>query len=417
MREFTAWIADKAQAQDGNRAPSTKDPAAPHGAKRDVHIDIDGFFVPMTEMGKISLPEVIEALPLIRTHSREFLALHQLFRSSLVLTNRGSRDEDQALLRWWSETSVLFSLVALQRGAPNAPNWLTWYSKDLHEHFLRTETTAAGSHLRLTLDPRLTAQTSTRERRVTISATTREYLLRINVYLAILAEVVIEDRQVLTSADSEEFFEFVCAYIARLHSDLHPSHLPVVRPTSRDTFMFALEITQTQIEFLLAHEFAHLRFRRDEASSREQLEDRCDQSSYEFLAGGGRKPWIHFLAVRWLFEILAFDRVYGECLAFHGQNWLEGIDWYQDGLRDRWRRLFEQHPAGDFLSLYENVGSVFLLDLKGRLCTLGPLRLRQLHSDLRSQEAVPGVQDLHDRTLALALKHLSSGPISIGKVP
>jgi hypothetical protein len=371
-------ISETANGQDGER------PRA--------YFDLDGFFRPMTEMGAISPKEVLSSLPTSVSELRKALILHSLFRSSMVLTNEVNSPEDAANLRYWSEICVLYSIIGAKRGfLPSSPEWLTFYSDDLHRHFLAKHGVAQNSTLELTLDERLVAWSNPNRGQVSVSAITREYLLRINVYLANLVNFAVSGDKI-TEEDSMEFFNYVMHYLVRLHREANPSRVPVARPSTLDTFAFALRITQIQMEFLIAHEFGHLVLNFPPGTRHSKQEVDCDSFAYQCLAEFEREARERFLAVRWLFELLAFDRVLAQCLAFRGGNWDADVDWLQLDFRER-RRLEEilrnQQAANSALSRHENFGSLLLLDLKGNLYKLGWQGVNDLIKSIVDREPSP----------------------------
>jgi hypothetical protein len=376
-------------------------------------IDLDGFFKPLTEMGELTAELVDECFPLTDAQAARALTLHQLFRSAVVIPGVTPGPLDRVILSRWSQTAAMFAVLGAVRGfSVHSPKWLTFYSDDLHKHFLSSQSSASESVVELTLDRRLVAWTDIKKRKVRVSAITREYLLRINVHLANLSEAVVEEGQVLDKNDSMQFFQRTLEYVMRLHSNLHPSQIPTVRPRQQSSFHFAQRITQIQVGFLISHEFAHLIYADDENVSRRELELKCDTFAFAEVASSQFADWMQFLAVRWLFEILAFDRVLGECLNFSNGDWSGDIDWLQDELRSR-RRLEEMlERMENALSPYENVGSIFLLDLKNQLHDLGHAQLKAIVASFETGLAMPSGAEVTARMRDIATAIFADGPIS-----
>jgi hypothetical protein len=127
--------------------------------------------------------------------------------------------------------------------------------------------------LELSLDHRLVAWTETASGKIRVSALTRDYLLRINIYLANLSELVVEEGRTFDRDDAQNFFSFVFVYMTHLHRGITPAVLPIARPRNRGTFSFAQQITQIQTGFPLSHEFAHVILANTEKSSRPEIEE------------------------------------------------------------------------------------------------------------------------------------------------
>ena len=423
IREFTTAIVKESRTEITKNLDERSDVKVKQSTGEiPLLIDLDGFFRPMTEAGEVGYEDVLLALPRTDEQARLALTLHLLFRSSFVLTIEDARADGRDTVRILSEIASLFATVgAAQNLRPQFPGWLTFYSDDLHRYFVDTQDAARGSRMELTLDQRLVAFTDGEHGKVRVSAITREYLLRINVYLANLAQHVVERGQSIGREDSRPFYDYALHYVMRLHRDLHPSHIPVARPVNSDAFAFAQRVTQIQMEFLISHEFGHLVLPFGHGVSRGQQEWECDSFAYQRVSELNKSPQMWFLAVRWLFELLAFDRVLGECLNFTTGDWLNDVDWLQEKLRSR-RRLDEifsiyNKDGYSILSSYESIGSMLLLDLKGNLCDLGTKRLQETTANMMLSFPVPNYAQVSGRVAEIAGRYLkSSPPISMAKV-
>jgi hypothetical protein len=350
---------------------------APLEQKRELIIDLDGFFRHAAETQASTMKDVFDAIPDTLDGVRKVLVLHSLLRSSLVLAGSGDPVAEKELQNDWSERAMLQAIVEVHRGSvTNSPEWLTFYAEDLREEFAQEFEDVEDAIVQLTLDNRLIAWTKPKEKKIQLSAITREYLLRMNVFLVNASDWKSEEGVAVDEDLAELSLQYFMSYIARLHRRTNPSTVPVVRPNSRENFHTAQIITQIQIEFLLAHEFGHLILKFRDAESITSQEFACDSFAFERISATESDVSRWFMAVRWLFDMLALDRVVGEILAFEEGEWQEDIDWLQSELRERQRHveiITKYHgtetPA---LSRVEEVGTLFLLDAKWRLNRLGP---------------------------------------------
>ncbi len=381
-------------------------------------VDLDGFFKPLVEMGEVSPAVVLASLPLNDGEAARAFTLHQLFRSALLLTADGAQPGDGQVLSQWSVLSLAFAVLSAQKDSPfSLPLWKTFYSADLHQHMRENHPETEDTSLELTLDRRLVAWTDVPNKIIRVSALTRDYLLRINILLANFSELVVEEGRPLSRDDAHRFFEFAFAYVVRLHRTLNPGALPIARPRNAGSLSFAQHITQIQIGFLMSHEFAHVILGDDGKVSRADLEHQCDSFAFEKLCEFNVPNWMRFLGIRWLFELLAFDRVLGECLNFSEGDWTVDIDWVQEELRER-MRLQEQlsESEGGVLTAYENVGSLFLLDLKYELRRLGSDSLRLKVSQLERTQSLPSGTALTARVREVLGQMPAETPISVERM-
>lgn len=420
IRDFTSRIAS---ASTSLRSPEPHDSQRLEGKdgfgrRAPVIVDLDGFFTPLVEMREILPSAVLACLPLDDLTAARTMILHQLFRSSILLTAEDSRPNDRFLLDEWSVLSLCYAVVGARKALPiPGQAWKTFYSNDLHEHMRQTHPETRSSTIELTLERRLVAWTDVPSQKIRVSALTRDFLLRINIYLTNLVHTVIDKGKTLDLKDSEGFFEFVMVYMIRLHRSLTPAALPIARPHNSDALQFAQAVTSDQIVFLMSHEFGHVVLGDGGSMSRHQLEWECDSFAFATLSELEISDWQRFLATKWLFGLLAFDRVLGECLDFTGGSWDSDIDWVQEDLRERQRdREFASGPGLEALSYQEAVGSAFLIDLKYRLRDLGPERLRGWVADCERAQPMPSGEELTSRVELVAGRLPANVPISVKRI-
>lgn len=417
IRDFTSGIAS-AYTSLRSHDPQKPDGKDDSGRRAQVVVDLDGFFTPLAEMREILPSAVLACLPLDDLTAARTLTLHRLFRTSVLRTAEDSRPGDHYLLDEWSVLSLCYAVVGARQAVPiPGQSWKTFYSSDLHHHMRKTYPETRTSTIELTLDRRLVAWTDVPRKKIRVSALTREILLQINIYLANLAHLVIDDCKALDLNDSEDFFYFVMAHMIRLHRSLTPAALPIVRPHNGDVMQFAQAVTSDQIAFLMSHEFGHVVLGDGDSMSRQELEWECDSFAFTTLSELNISDWQRFLATKWLFGLLAFDRVLGECLNFTEGNWDSDIDWIQGDLRERQRdREFVSGPGLEALSSHEAVGSAFLIDLKYRLQDLGPDRLRDWVADCERTQPMQSGEELTSRVEHVVGRLPADVPISVQRI-
>jgi hypothetical protein len=420
VRDFTSRLANafaSVQSAEPDHPPQLAG-GDDFGGRRPILVDLDGFFTPLAEMTEILPSAVLACLPLDDVTAARTVILHQLFRSSILLTAEDSRPDDRLLLDQWSVLSLCYAVVGASEAIPiPGQAWKAFYSNDLHEHMRETYPATRSSTLELTLDRRLVAWTDVPRQVIRVSALTRDYLLRINIYLANLTQMVVDECQTLDGEDSEDFFDFVMAYMIRLHRSLTPAALPIARPRNHRALQFAQAVTSDQIVFLMSHEFGHVILGDGGHMSRYELEWECDSFAFATLSELRVSDWQRFLATKWLFCLLAFDRVLGECLNFTAGDWISDIDWVQGELRERQRdREFASGPGLEALSPYEAVGSMFLIDLKYRLRDVGPERLWGWVADCERTQPLQSGQEVTSRVRQIVGGLPADVPISAQRI-
>lgn len=374
--------------------------------KREVLIDLDGFFRHAAEAHSFSMKDVMEALPHTQDAVRKVLVLHSLIRSSLVLA--GSQDplEERKIQDNWSEAALLQAIVESHRGSfLSSPDWLTFYADDLRKEFAAEFDQMTDAVVQLTLDNRLFAWAVPKDKIIRLSAITREYLLRMNVFLVNASDWIDDETAPLDEDFAETSLHYFMSYIVRLHRRASPTNIPTVRPNTLRNFHYAQIITQIQVEFLLTHEFGHLLLKFPDGESFTSQEEACDTFAFERIVATEPDVSKWFMAVRWLFDILALDRVVGEILAFEEGDWNKDIDWIQDTLRERQRTIkvvTEHHgTANSPLSRRGEIGTLLLLDAKWRLNHQGPEATRSFLNKIIKDAPELSVEDFRSRVKSI----------------
>jgi hypothetical protein len=375
-------------------------------------VDVDGFFYPLLKTDQDIPREDMYDLfksnfPLSRVDIHRIFQIHFLIRNSLVPV--GSRRE-QDIDDQWSRT-CLMKAVVLTRGdfasALELPTWVEWFCDEVKKRSCETYPNIYEIVTKVNLRPRLYAWSVPLRNEVNISALTRELLYRINVFLA---NVAYADRlRIRLDVESlkSQFLDYLLRYLLTSFDDLCYSKLPVARPFSFETMARANHITRVQVEFMLAHEYAHVVKQFPTTCTLTAVETACDDFAYSAVVDTIPDRRTVYMALSWLFQVVAFERLLGELLYFTGGEWCDQIDWSQRDTRTRDRteqflseanrRTGHQAPAkealGDFLSGQEMMGTALLESAKARLYELGPAGVRNLVDRIRGELRLPTVDE------------------------
>lgn len=356
------------------RAQSTKStPSASNvdGNKVSLLFDGDGFVGYWLNQPGPSGASVAKRLPLDDETALRILTLHQLMRATVVVTAEAG--PQQELLDGFSRYALLQAvIVASDEREFSDDLWLTSDLKGVRQRFLAAHPNLPAPKMSMTLDRRFTAFTDVAKGAVTVSALTREYLMRINILALNLAVGIVQDGLEPSTEDQQQFTEILLMCVFALRGDIKPSQVPTVRPNSVDIFSMAQTVTTMQMVFLVSHEFAHI-VHKDWDGTLEALEEECDKFAFADLEADGRAPsYVRYLALRWLFEVLAFDRVANAALFYRGDDWENGVDWLQLSLRKRRRdsdTVFKD-PKG-YTSPFETGGSLFFIFARHEIRAMG----------------------------------------------
>lgn len=366
---------------------SAKADAAANESKGRVRLlfDGDGFVGDWLGKEGPSGSAVAACLPLDKKSAARVLTLHQLMRAAVVVTAEAG--PQQELLDWISVNALMHAVITESTNADFGDDvWITADLRGVRERFVEAHPGHPRPGLRMTLDRRFTARTHLSDGTVTVSVITREYLMRINVMALNLAVAIIDGDDVPGVDEQRKFTDLVLRMILALRGDVLPSQVPTVRPRTEAIFRKAQIITSFQMVFLVSHEFAHLLCEHWEGT-KDALEEECDRIAFESLEHDDRGPsQAKYIALRWLFEILAFDRVVNEALFYRGDDWENGVDWLQSAFRRRRRddETIFKDPAA-YTSPLEAAGSLLLIFARHEIRFLGREELLKRRRDWRHQ--------------------------------
>jgi hypothetical protein len=284
--------------------------------------------------------------------------------------------------------------VLHQRGGkPIAPAWLKIAKDNLLA--MMTETFPDADSIEIEIDqvPRLQCR-ATHDRKIRVSALTREIYLHFNLLLWPRIE---EFDQIPQETHYPALVRMMLPYFIQMNDFVPVSRLPQAFGGSKSAVEVAYAATHYQVLFLLAHEYGHLRYEhhlrppqdKDEAINREFEADRfaftsiskhLDQPQFD----------IFYAVVRWLFQQQMIDEAVGALL--RGQDLdLEEI-LFRKRTNELYSCLLDSHTPTRTGNWNELQGTGMLMELKHKIIGLGAEKLRwiagEVSKDLTEGEPV-----------------------------
>ncbi|TDW18597.1 uncharacterized protein DUF955 [Kribbella kalugense] len=318
--------------------------------------------------------------------------LHYLFRSSMVL----STDAGAEVWEYFQDFSRICmgdaARLAYMGGLLPRPVWVDEFKQKLvlaHPgHAEQIDQVSIATVIR----PQILAFSYPGRRLIEISAVSREHLRSINLLLWTVADSILnpESRPDGIRA-GEKLLDLLLPWIFALYyHNTNYSRLPILRAPSYGTFGAAQRLSHTQVEFMLAHEFAHMLLHSGKPFD-QALEVEADGFAYDLLFDAQpfvekETPFLTFMALRWLFLYLSLDRIVGAVLADYP------VDWIEIPIRDRelpFLRRAGDLPASRSLQRVWQLGDLLLFQAKGLLYERGPLWLKKQADEFRENFCFP----------------------------
>lgn len=257
---------------------------------------------------------------------QDLAIVHFLLRSSIIL----DEDIDTKAFEAWQEFSktCMAEAIGVMGGQPlTRPVWIDDFKKKLATARPADRDRIEATDVRCVVRPQIFAFSYPSERRIEVSAISREHMRSINLLLWRVAEAVLdpETRDSATEA-GQSIVEYVLPWVFALYySDVNYSRLPSFRANNNYTVAVAQRFAKIQVEFLLAHEFAHALLHEGQRPNA-ALEKEADAFAYELLFE--HEPFCDeytgaevYVALRWLFLYLSLDRVVGASMSGYDLDW------------------------------------------------------------------------------------------------
>jgi hypothetical protein len=328
-------------------------------------------------------PPVDAVLPDRRTVS----VVHFLLRSTMLLATQAGKAEWARYLEFSKMCAIyarIFAMYPDPAAALGTPNWATWFHEVIVDAVQAEHPLAADIEVITTLDRRLYARSFPAQGKIEISAVTREYLQMLNLVTWTAVSAIDSGSMPVQRVAEFNFVDLIVPQLLSAYRDVSVSRLPIPRVSSRSTVLRAGRTTRIQLTFLMVHEYAHALLHQAAPKSA-AAEEEADRFAYDFLMSqpGEFESGEVWLALRWFFRTAALDRIIGEML-YGGV----AVDWDQDVLMHRSSMIFEyaaRRPPEPALNSLESIGTVLLMEAKGKLRDRGEPWLRSYVDDYEQQ--------------------------------
>lgn len=259
---------------------------------------------------------------------QDFAIVHFLLRSSLILDMEVGNDELKA---WRSFSEDCASQAAgVMGGRPlTRPVWIDEFKTKLAIARPDDRDRIHATEVRCVVRPQIFAYSYPADRRIEVSAISREHLRTIDMFLWQVAEGVLDPETREVSIETgQSIVDYLLPWVLALYyKDVNYSRLPAPRARNEYTVAMAQRMAKIQVEFLLAHEFAHTILHDGQRPSA-KLESEADAFAYDLLFE--QEPFRNdyagaevFVALRWLFLYLSLDRVVGASMAGYDLDWTD----------------------------------------------------------------------------------------------
>ncbi|MGN2638284.1 ImmA/IrrE family metallo-endopeptidase [Nocardia takedensis] len=303
--------------------------------------------------------------------------VHYLLRSTVVLHQRAKAKHVKRWLAFSRECLDIAgatgpTLVDAQGAGLPLPRWAE-ISRNALTSALREEYPVVDDiGLVTTTDARLHARTIYSRNVIQVSALLREYLRTLNLFIWNIQFQMFESPRFDLDAGLDRFARVFLEHAITLYRGASPSNVAVLRAYSENAFYWTLVTTGIQLNFILAHEYAHIILHRDTVGRDTRREDEADAFAVAlllrepFCGPNGVAPADLWMALDWLFGFLELERAVGAVLNDYP------VDWNQPSLEHRRTALRSLIPRSETSGRDHNltvIGSQLLLETRLALRT------------------------------------------------
>lgn len=358
-----------------------------------VFLDIDGYLRQAIEAGEVhnrALGQDPDRLANFRVRVivdpsvRELVELYYLaIREACVMVDMDDGDHEgiekanQALRKWRQsalESAMSLAYQHISTGTPPIPDWITLAKETILSTLSSSYPTARDVPITAMMVPRLSAR-ARKNGVIEVSGFTRILLRQYNIAVCSAVERSMVDSRLRHEPDVVSLIRETLPYLIHAH-DIVPIHnLPYLSAANQQSAERAISLTQTQLVFIVAHEYAHIllghtRSVDPAARDRAQMELDADAFALKICLTIARECEVplHELwtALRWLFQYQNLDQLVGSLV----RN--EKVDF--DSLFERRRSQLQNTLLANQSAIsthFEIAGSWVLFNMKGLLHELG----------------------------------------------
>lgn len=344
--------------------------------------DIDGFFSPANMSTDHKLISVdLDQQPFDSLFEQYYLGL----RSAMFICEDTIKEENKALevMRTWRETSVKSAMNYVYRhtksGQVLSPDFIWIIQTATIDELKNKYPEVVNIQLRVSMKPRLSARVVSKNI-VTFPALARTVLNHYNIVLinSIFRDIS-EDEQISVEPDRRNIARFMFPYLLFCHGDFSVQNLPMICAYSADALNIAMQLTNLQMLFIFAHEYAHILLQHFEntdinSSTKMRIENEADLFALKVVLGHVEKNNSYsklaaFTAIRWLFKYQLLEESVGILIRGGKLDFSESK--FEERRGEFQAELFKNHGLSGS-SLLETRGFYILVELQSILYNYGP---------------------------------------------
>ncbi len=304
--------------------------------KTQVYFDSDGFFWP-SDISNEYMKEQRKEISIEKDDQPFYSIIEQYylgFRSSIFICEDSVENKEEAMkvLKKWREACFVSAIEYTQKHMTSdvvLPIDFLWIHRmEIINAIKQDFPNADKIQIKLSLKPRISAQV--KNSNIIFPALIRSLLIHCNLVL-INQSLTIANNE-LEHINRRQLSRFIIPYLLFCHDDFSVSNLPIISPCSSQAMMLAFIYTNIQVEFIFAHEYAHILLNHSEKytannESLDVLENEADSFALNLLIKGTKNEGSYskedvFTAIRWLFKYQFLEErigmlVRGESLSDH----------------------------------------------------------------------------------------------------
>lgn len=381
----------------------------------DILLDIDGFFWP-DNIDKDYMNKQRKFISINREPQPYDVLFEQYylgFRSAMFISEDSIENENEAMdvLRTWREGCLQSAWNYAHKHITtdqSLPVDFMCIAREAIIHELRNEYPSVENiELRLSMKPRLSARTVDKCT-IIFPALARTVFNHCNlVIINSYFQAVNDNGQKIGDIDRRQIARFIFPYLLFCHDDFSVQNLPIIGAHSQDAMSIATQITNLQVIFIFAHEYAHIllhHFDEPKANSnrKEDMENEADALAlkvvlaYAEKSNGAYTKLDVLTAVRWLFKYQLIDNSIG--IVIQGKSLEFSCSKTEDRRDILQLELMNTHGLRGS-TLLESLGFCMLVELQGILYESGSTLINNIinifHKSNRTEKIEPWWEQIH----------------------
>ena len=373
-----------------------------------IFMDIDGFFLPLPSVKNIFLYMYTRRKYRMISFEKEpepndtlFQQYYLGFRSAMFICEDSVESEDKVLkaLNDYREACMEMAMKHMINHVYSKQSLAVdfmWITREAIINELRKGFPEVKKvKLQLSMKPRLSANIVAKNT-IVFPALVRTMLNHCNMVIVnSIYRAMDEDGDIVGDIeDRKQIARWIFPYLLYCHDDISVRNLPIIGAHSEDALKTSFRLTNLQMTFIFAHEYAHILLKHYDSKVNEYMEEEADAFALQIVIAYGEKSGSFskleiLTALRWLFKYQHLEYLMGTIVQ------RRPIEYHYTKLEERRGKVQVELLKNYGLrgsTLFETAGFIMLVELEEIISEYGSKLIDNILNSFHESKTTGGIE-------------------------